>query len=172
MDHATHKFENMNHEEKLIDYIQFGFIIFIVVLISVVSTKLFTTSNIEDYMRMFMGWFFLIFGGFKIVNLKEFVTAYRRYDFLAKRSKIYSFVYPILEITLGILFLTSILRTPVLLFTSVLMSVSLIGVVQTLVTKDTIMCACLGGIIKLPVTKITLTEDLVMLLMSVAMLLM
>jgi len=38
---------------------------------------------------MFMGSFFLIFGAFKLVNLKKFAEAYKMYDLLAKRYQFY-----------------------------------------------------------------------------------
>lgn len=52
------------------------------------------------------------------------------------------------------------------------MSVSTIGVIQTLRIKSDFQCACLGTIFKLPMTRITLFEDLLMVLMSLGMILM
>ena len=47
-----------------------------------------------------------------------------------------------------------------------LMGVSSIGVVQSLLKKRAIQCACLGTIFNLPMTKITLFEDLLMVAMA------
>ncbi len=119
-----------------------------------------------------MGLFFLTFGLFKIINYKEFIVAYRRYDIFAKRSKLYASTYPFIEIILGILYTLDLFKVPLNIFTAILMFVSLIGVVQTLQSNKTIMCACLGAVVKLPVTKITLLENLTMGLMALLMLVM
>jgi hypothetical protein len=44
------------------------------------------------------------------------------------------------------------------------------GVAQALREKRTIQCACLGTALKLPMTKVTLAEDVVMGLMALVML--
>jgi hypothetical protein len=44
-------------------------------------------------------------------------------------------------------------------------------VVQSLIKKTNFQCACLGTIIKLPLSKVTLFEDLLMMVMSIIMLL-
>ena len=48
------------------------------------------------------------------------------------------------------------------IFTFGLMSVSTIGVVQKLRQKEEIPCACLGMVFKLPMTWVTLVEDVLM----------
>jgi hypothetical protein len=52
----------------------------------------------------------------------------------------------------------------------VVMSVSTIGVVNSLIQKRQFQCACLGTVIQLPLSKVTLFEDLLMVVMSATML--
>jgi hypothetical protein len=49
------------------------------------------------------------------------------------------------------------------------MSVSTVGVARTLLKKAKIQCACLGTVFNLPMSSVTLIEDLVMVGMSATM---
>lgn len=51
------------------------------------------------------------------------------------------------------------------------MTVSIIGVLQSVLNKRKIQCACLGAVFKLPMSTVTIIEDALMITMSVAMLL-
>ena len=46
------------------------------------------------------------------------------------------------------------------------MSISIIGVLQAVLNKKKIQCACLGAVFKLPMSTITIIEDALMILMS------
>lgn len=121
-------------------------------------------------MRHFMGGFFLVFSFFKLLDLKGFVKAYSQYDIVAARFPGYGFIYPFLELTLGAYFLSP-LHHPAALWTAlILMLVSSIGVIKNLVSGRKISCACLGTAFNLPMSTVTLVEDLLMVLMSAAML--
>jgi hypothetical protein len=50
-----------------------------------------------------------------------------------------------------------------------LMAVGAYGVHQELKNKSNIMCACLGGIIKLPLSRVSLIEYVAMFIMAAAM---
>jgi len=50
------------------------------------------------------------------------------------------------------------------------MGVSTVGVVQSLLARRKIRCACLGTVFNLPMSSVTLTEDLLMVGMAAAML--
>lgn len=113
-------------------------------------------------MRMMMGSFFLVFGSFKIFNLKAFVEAYSIYDIVAKRSRMYAFAYPFLELTIAGLYLVNLGGVYRDIFTFVLMLISTVGVIQKIRQKETIPCACLGMVFKVPMTWVTLIEDVVM----------
>ncbi len=118
--------------------------------------------TLEFMMRMMMGAFFAVFGAFKIFNLSAFAEAYRMYDILAKRSRIYALAYPFFELTLAVLYLSnsgSVYRD---IFTLFLMAISSVGVIKKLQKKEEIPCACLGMVFKVPMTWVTLVEDVLM----------
>jgi hypothetical protein len=61
--------------------------------------------------------------------------------------------------------------TAVNLTTLVVMSVSSIGVIQSVLQKRKIRCACLGTVFNLPMSTVTLVEDGLMIAMAAAALL-
>ena len=49
------------------------------------------------------------------------------------------------------------------------MTISLVGVLKSVLNKQKIQCACLGAVFNLPMSTVTIIEDALMILMSVAM---
>ncbi len=122
-------------------------------------------------LKHFMGGFFLIFSFFKFLDLKGFAAAYGGYDIIAKKFPTYGSLYPFLELILGIYFLSPLVIPAFLWFTLILMSISTAGVIKSLYSKKQIRCACLGTVFNLPMSTVTLVEDLLMVAMSGGMLL-
>ena len=93
------------------------------------------------------------------------------YDIVAKKWNGWGYVYIFVELALGLAFLTEF--NPILTnsITLLVMAVSLIGVVQSLLNKRKIKCACLGDVFNLPMSTITIIEDGLMIVMSGIMLL-
>ncbi len=127
-------------------------------------------SSMSGMMYM-MAYFFLVFGLFKLTNLRGFADAYATYDIVAQKSRIYALTYPFIEIILGILYFFSLGGIYRDLFTFVLMSIGTLGVWKALQKKDDIPCACLGTLFSVPMTKVTLFENLFMALMALYMVL-
>jgi len=138
-------------------------IIFIVI---VMFTVFMVTSNpradVRFAMQMFMAGFFLVFGFFKILKWSSFAEAYRSYDVIAEKSREYARVYPLIEIGLGVAYLVGWNLLAVNVFTFLLMAVSARGVFRALRRKEKIVCACLGTVFNVPMTKVTLFEDVLM----------
>lgn len=120
-------------------------------------------------MMLIMSYFFLVFGVFKIINLKNFADAYMTYDIIAMRSKSYALIYPFIEIILGIMYFFYIGGIYRDIFTFLITSIGTYGVWKALKNKDEIPCACLGMVFKVPMTKITLFENLLMAIMALYM---
>ena len=144
-------------------------LLLIIGLISIVSLK--GASSLHEWMLHFMAGFFIVFSFFKLLDLNGFRDAYATYDLLAKRWNGYGYVYPFLELGLGLAFLFQYELLFALYFSIVLMGFSSLGVIQALREKRKIRCACLGTVLNLPMSTITLVEDLGMVGMSVLMLL-
>ena len=130
------------------------------------------TINWLGLMNQFMAGFFLVFSAFKFLDIKGFATGYATYDLLAKRFYGYGFIYPFLELGLGILYIGNWFPKKTLLLTIIIMGFSTIGVINSLIKKQKLTCACLGTILKVPLSIITLVEDLLMVLLAVISLIM
>jgi copper chaperone CopZ len=125
----------------------------------------------NETMRYFMAGFFLVFSFFKLLDLSAFASAYANYDLIAKRWRGWGFVYPFAELTLGACYLSNIGGQILHMVTFLLMSFSALGVIQSVLNKTKIRCACLGTVFQLPMSTITIVEDLGMALMALLMLL-
>ena len=125
-----------------------------------------------EAMRILMASFFLIFGFFKIINLHEFVKAYATYDLITQKYFWYGYLYPFLELGLGIAYFLKLNLQLTNVLTLILMLVSAAGVFNALGRGKHIECACLGNVFKVPMTYVTLAEDLAMALMAFTMLFM
>ena len=121
-------------------------------------------------MRHFMAGFFLAFSFFKLLNPTGFADAYAMYDAVARRWNGYGYVYPFIELALGVAYLLDLWPVATNVVTLVVMAVGTVGVVQSLLGGRKIRCACLGTVFNLPMSTVTLIEDVGMAAMAVAML--
>ena len=126
--------------------------------------------SLKEAMMDFMGLFFLVFGFFKLLDLKGFPEIFAMYDPLAKAFRPYGWAYPFIELTLGTLLLFQIGLVPVFVTTLVLLSITTVGILRSILDKREIRCACLGTWLNLPMTEATLIENAVMIIMAIYML--
>ena len=126
--------------------------------------------TLMETMRYFMAGFFLVFSFFKLLDIRAFADAYQGYDLLAKRWRGWALLYPFVELGLGVAYLANFNPTATYWVTVGVMGFSAIGVVQAVLAKRTIQCACLGTVFKLPMTTVTIVEDLGMVAMAAWML--
>jgi copper chaperone CopZ len=122
------------------------------------------------WMQYFMAGFFIVFSFFKFLNLTGFAESYAMYDILAKRVKVYGLIYPFIELILGVAYLTGFEPTITYIATICIMGFSSIGVIQSVLDKKKIRCACLGAVFNLPMSMVTIIENLIMVLMALIML--
>lgn len=113
-------------------------------------------------MLAFMGYFFLVFGALKTIRINGFVAAYQMYDVVAMRSKAYAYFYPFLELGFGLAYLFVWQVEVVSAVVVVVMLVGAYGVYRKLRQGEEIPCACLGTVFTVPMTWVTLGEDLLM----------
>ncbi len=127
------------------------------------------SSEIMYMMSHFMGLFFLIFSMFKLVNLKQFVKGFRMYDILAKRYSTYGYFYPIIELLLGLAFLADILPLLTNIVTLIMMIISTVGVFGGIRGGMNLKCACLGTVLDVPLSTVSIIENIGMGIMAVLM---
>ena len=126
--------------------------------------------NAMETMRYFMAGFFLVFSFFKLLDINAFANAYAGYDLLAKRWHGWGLIYPFVELALGVAYLAHFNPLLTHWVTIIVMGFSAIGVIRAVASKTQIQCACLGTVFKLPMSTVTIVEDVGMVLMAAAML--
>ena len=140
----------------------FAYISGITVLIEITSG----TFIWHTWMQNFMAAFFLVFSFFKLLDIKGFAESYFSYDIIAKKWMGWGYVYAFIELALGLAYLLRFNSLITNITTFIVMSISIIGVLQSVVNKKKIKCACLGAVFNLPMSTITIIEDALMIAMS------
>lgn len=123
-----------------------------------------------SWMHDFMGFFLVVFSMFKFFNLEGFADGFQMYDLLAKPFRPYAYVYPFLELGLGLGYLAH--WQPLFIYgaTVALMVFGALGVIRALTKGLDIECACMGTVLSVPLSTVALVEDLGMAVMAGVML--
>lgn len=148
-----------------------GFIMLVTVLAQFTTDNTNTSFDWQLWMRHFMAGFFVVFAFFKLLDIKGFANSYAMYDLLASHYKPYGFIYPFIELGLGIAYLLNWQPIVTNSLTFIVMVFSSLGVIKSVLNKQQIRCACLGSVFNLPMSTVTIIEDLSMALMALVMLL-
>ncbi len=156
---------------SLRDFLPLIIIFTAILLFTIIRQYMAGSWQLLNAMNDFMAGFFIIFGTFKIINWHGFAEAYATYDLLAQRSTIYAYAYPLIELALGLAYLFRIYPIVTNVITFIVMTISSIGVILQLLKRRTIVCACLGVVFKIPMTYVTLFEDVLMAGMALGMVL-
>jgi hypothetical protein len=122
------------------------------------------------WMHDFMGFFLVVFSMFKFFDMEGFSDGFQMYDLLAKRVRTYAYVYPFIELSLGLGYLSH--WRPMLIYSATIFVLTFgsIGVLRALFKGLDIECACMGTVLHVPLSTVALVEDLGMAAMAAAML--
>ena len=142
------------------------------ILIAAVSGAAIASPHIVlvEWMHYFMGFFLCSFAMLKLFDLNGFANGFEMYDLLAKRFRGYAYVYPLIELALGLSYFAFWQQALTYTATIIVMGFSSLGVIRALIKGLDIYCPCMGSVLKVPLSTVTLTEDLGMLFMAAAML--
>jgi hypothetical protein len=159
VDHATTPTpENLSWKKYMPLLVILGLILLTTITITLHDIQI-GTYTLKNTITNFMIGFFLVFAGFKLMDLKGFAKGYSTYDLLAKHWDTYGYLYPFIELFFGLSMIVSFQQTPILLVEFFVMTFSGIGVAIKLLKKQQFQCACLGTFLKIPLTKVTILED-------------
>lgn len=123
------------------------------------------------FMHDFMGFFLVVFSMFKFFDLSGFADGFQMYDLLAKPFRPYAYLYPFIELALGLAYLARWEPRITYIATIVVMVWGSLGVFRALAKGLDLECACMGNILKVPLSTVALVEDLGMAAMAAVMLL-
>lgn len=142
----------------------------VVIIASILLASLALQQAGLSLMSSFMGLFFIVFAMFKLFDINGFADGFQTYDIIAKPWRGYAYLYPFMELILGLVYLAHIHHSTLHIATLALMSVSAIGVIKSLLKGQKIKCACLGTMINVPLSTISAIENIGMGAMALYML--
>ena len=122
--------------------------------------------RMAEWMHFFMGFFLCQFAMLKIFNLEGFADGFQKYDLVAMHSRGYAYLYPFIELGLGLGYLAFAIPEFIYCATIVVLGIGAIGVIRALSRGLDVRCACMGTQLNVPLSTVTLTEDLVMVAMA------
>lgn len=147
--------------------------LFIVILLILILASAISLSQLVDhsfqweaFFRYSMAGFFIFFSLLKFIDIKGFAEGFSTYDLLAKKWPAYGYIYPYLELGLGIFYLINLIPLATNIATVIMMGLASLGVAKALSSKRQLQCACLGTVLKVPLSKVTLIEDIAMVAMA------
>lgn len=128
-------------------------------------------GGMRAWMHYFMGIFLLIFSTLKLFHPSNFADGFEMYDLIAKKSRIYAYAYPVIELALALSFLSFFLPIVTYLITIIILTIGSVGVIKALQEGLKINCPCMGTVLDVPLSTVTLTEDIGMAVMALMLLL-
>lgn len=124
-----------------------------------------TDNSVTMLWPLVMGLFFIFFSLFKVIDIPAFAKGYQEYDLISRRWRGWGYVYPWLELCLGAAYILALRAPNPLWLHIVTIIVSLevcVSVAIKLAKRETFQCACLGTVLKVPLTKVSLIEYVLM----------
>jgi glutaredoxin len=121
-------------------------------------------------LRWFIAFSMCALAMLKLQNVERFSSMFLGYDLLARRWVRYAYLYPVAELTAGLLMIAGVLTwlsAPIALVIGGIGAASVIKAVY--IDKRELKCACVGGDSNVPLGFLSLTENLLMIAMGIAM---
>ncbi len=157
--------------QKQIEYVKLVGVALVILQISMLIDFVQQGNQLSTLLGTFIGICLLVFGTVKVMAFNEFVDSFTKYDILAAKFKPYAQLYPLIEVGLGAILLTNPMNTQLQLFILLLEGISLLGSVRVSLGNKKLETINTGSIIKLPLSTITFSENIIVFLsMLVAML--
>ena len=156
---------------SLISYKPLILIVLFIAGVCLLAQYPFNEFDVHKYMRHFMAGFFIVFSFFKLLDIEGFAGSYSMYDLLAEKWKGWAYIYPFIELGLGISYLIDYMPWYTNLTCLLVLAFSSIGVIKSNLDNRKIQCACLGSVFNLPMSFITILENALMMSMAAYVLL-
>jgi copper chaperone CopZ len=138
----------------------------LLLVMGLIAVTSLASGTLMGWMMNFMAGFYIVFGAFKLLDVPAFANSYAQYDIIAKRVKAWGYAYPFIEVALGLGFLFGYDMITLSWIALVLSVIGAIGVIQANYSKQTIQCACLGTVFQLPMSVVTIVENVGMAVMA------
>jgi hypothetical protein len=119
-------------------------------------------KGIFAWMHFFMGLFLCKFAMLKLFSPKDFAHGFQKYDLVAKKFSGYAYLYPFIELGLGLSYFFFAYPVVTYVITILVMVTGAIGVIRALKQGLDVRCACMGTVLNVPLSTVTLSEDIAM----------
>jgi hypothetical protein len=172
MEPHEHQHEHWQPKRGWRDYLPLIVIVGVALLMSLASQWPLEVWDWRMWMRQFMGYFLVIFAMFKLFDLSGFADGFQMYDLIAKRFRLYALAYPFIELVLGLGYLANAFPLLISAALLIVMIIGATGVFLALSKGLDVACACLGTVLKVPLSTVAVVEDLGMAGMAAVMLVM
>lgn len=169
---GSEKVREKGRGTKWADYIPLMVIVALTLLAACAKQYAYLGGAGWDWMRWmhdFMGFFLVVFSMFKFFNMEGFADGFQMYDLLAKPVRPYAYVYPFIELGLGLAYLAHWHPATIYLVTIGVFVFGSLGVFNALRKGLDLDCACMGTVLSVPLSTVALLEDLGMAAMAAAM---
>jgi hypothetical protein len=131
------------------------------------ALTLFQMFSLEMFLMNSMGVFITILGLLKMKDVSKFALMFKQYDPIAGRIAPYAKLYPFIELGIGLLILSGLFVITTQLAVIFIYTATTIGIFSSLNKEKELECGCLGSSVKLPLSKVTVFENLAMVLMAI-----
>lgn len=151
------------------DYLPLIVILDVTLAVACAKQAVHWTWDSMTWMSDFMGFFLVVFSMLKLFDLSGFADGFQMYDLLAKRFRPWAYVYPFVELFLGLGYLAQWQPKVILAITIPVMLWGAAGVLLALKKGLNVNCACMGTSLKVPLSTVALVESIGMAAMAGAM---
>jgi hypothetical protein len=110
------------------------------------------------WMAAWMGVFLILLGIIKVIDIEGYARTARAYDWLTRRVPGYGKVYPFLELGLGLWLLSGQGLAAAGLAVAVVFGYATLSVLVALRGGVMMQCACLGSVLRVPLSWVTVAE--------------
>jgi hypothetical protein len=159
--HHDHKADQHTVRGKILEgvknYTPLITIFIFCILIPAAHIDSFDPSKFMDY---FMGYFFIFLSMFKFFDIKGFVDGFATYDLITQRLRAYGYLYPFIELGLGLSYIAQYNLFVTHVVTVFLMLISGVGVIKSIFSGQNLKCACLGTTLNVPLSTVSVIENL------------
>jgi len=137
-------------------------------VIAIFSTAALLALATSQGMMGFMGYSLAILALQKLQDIGAFVMAFAKYDLLTKVAPPYGKIYPLLELGLGLGFLSGLAPTATGVISVIIGVAGGISIFKAVyIDKKDLNCACVGGSSKVPLGLVSFIENGVMAAMGI-----
>lgn len=139
--------------------------LFVLVLIAALEAAALTygvQKGVFAWMHFFMGLFLCKFALLKLFSPRGFADGFLKYDLVAKKFSGYAYLYPFIELGLGLSYLSFVYPVVTYTVTILVMLTGALGVIRALKQGLDVRCACMGTVLNVPLSTVTLSEDIAM----------